>query len=67
MRWGGRQVARGELGDVITGKEVVRRGRREDLWAVWGSVEIGWEVDGVDIDKTNGEEEGWGRIKKMIM
>ena len=33
----GREVTRGRLGCFATEREVVRRGRREDLRAVWGN------------------------------
>ena len=70
----GREAARGRLTGVDIGREVVKRGRREDLRAVWGSVEFGWQVDGlagwvVDgeyIQKTEGGE-GWRRIEEIIL
>ena len=59
----GREVARGRLGTVETGREVVRRGRREDLLAVWRNTEVAWKVDGKSLMKRDGE--GWKRIKDM--
>ena len=41
----GREVARGRLRAVVTGREVVRRGRREDLRAVWRNTEVGWDLE----------------------
>ena len=62
----GREAARGRLRGVETGREEVRRGRREDLRAVWGRTEVGWWVDEEVILKNGGEEEGWKKIEEMI-
>ena len=70
----GRQSARGSLSGVDIGREVVKRGRREDIRAVWGSVQFDWRVDGLGgwvvdgeyIEKTDGDE-GWRRIEEMIL
>ena len=62
----GREVARGTLGVVMATREVVRSGRREDLRAVWQKTEEVWWVDGEDIWKSYGEEEGWRKIEQMI-
>ena len=61
----GREVVRGRLGTVETGREVVGRGRREDLRVVWRKTEVGWKVDGKSLLRSGGEEEGWKRIKEM--
>ena len=69
LTWEGlaRVVARGKFERVrAPDREVVRRGRREDLWAVWQNVEYGWEVDEEWIMKLDGEEEGWKTIEEMI-
>ena len=42
----GREGSRGRLGNVRTGRQVVRRGRREDVMAVWEKTEDDWLVDG---------------------
>ena len=62
----GREVARGKLGNVRATREVVRRGRKEDLRAVWQNTERWWGVDGERIWKEDGEEEGWGKIEEII-
>ena len=62
-----RQVARGWLGWVWTSREVVARGRREDLGALWKITEGEWTVDEEWIRKRDGEVEGWGTIEKMIL
>ena len=62
----GREVARGTLRRVGADSEVVRRGKREDLRTVWDNTKIGWLVDDEDILKIDGEEEGWGKIEKII-
>ena len=48
-----------------TGREVMRRGKREDLRAVWGNTGVKWWVGEEDIWKRAGEEEGWERIMEM--
>ena len=63
----GREAARGWLGRVRIERVVGRRGRREDLRAVWGRTKVYWLVDGEFIQKADGEEEGWGRIEERIM
>ena len=64
----GRQVAEvGRLVRVRAGREVVGRGRREDLLAVWRNTEVRWGVgSGQRIRKRDGEEEGWKKIEEMI-
>ena len=62
----GREVARGRLESVHTEREVVMRGRREDLWAVWRNTEVSWLVGIKEISKENGEREGWCKLEEMI-
>ena len=63
----GRQVAEGgRLGRVRAGREVVGRGRRQDLLEVWRNTEVRWSVGGQRIRKSDGEEEGWKKIEQMI-
>ena len=57
----------GGLGRVRIERVVGRRGRREDLRAVWGRTKVYWLMDGEFIQKADGEEEGWGRIEERIM
>ena len=64
---GGGQAWQARLLEVRTRREVVGRGRREDLRAVWGSTEVAWVVDGEWIRKRDGEEEGWGSIEMWIL
>ena len=70
MTWGrlAREVAWGRLMRVRTSKEVVKRATKEDLIAFWGSrAGVGLLVDGEQpIWKTDGAEEGWGKIENMI-
>ena len=44
----GREVVKGRLGNIVTGRRVVRRGRVKDLLAVWENTEVGWGVDWED-------------------
>ena len=62
----GRAGARGRVRSVIliTGREVVGRGRREDLMAVWGSTERYWRIDDEVIWKREGE--GWRRVEQIM-
>ena len=66
----GRAAARGRLQGVRTGREVVGRGRGEELRAVWGSTEGGWLVEEgeeqVVIDRVDGVVEGWRRIRQIV-
>ena len=62
----GRAAARGRLGYVPTKREVLRRGRREELLAVWGSTETCWTVDEEDMWRSDGEE-AWGRIEEIML
>ena len=65
----GRQVARGRIGYFQTGREVMRRGRREDLRALWGKGEENWQVGGMDgqVIQRSGGEEGWRKVEEMIL
>ena len=70
LTWKGlaRQVARGTLEVVMATMGVMRRGRREDLWAVWQNTGLVWWVVAVGGDviyKRDGEEKGWGMIEKI--
>ena len=60
------RLARGRLGSVVTGREVVRRGRREDLWRVWRNTEVGWDVGGEGVWREDGEDQCWQKIEAMI-
>ena len=59
-------VARGRVEDLETEMEVVKRGLREDLVAVWGITEGAWFVEEEDIWNSDGEQEGLWKIKEMI-
>ena len=63
-----REVARGpgRLRWLSAEREVVRRGSREDVRAVWKSVETTMWVDRETIEKSDGEEEGWFKIEELI-
>ena len=61
-----REVVRGRLEDLETDLEVVKRGRRDDLIAVWGITEGAWFVEEEDFWKKDGEQEGLWKIEKMI-
>ena len=65
----GREAARGRLGSVTTGREVVRRGRSEDLGAVWGSTESYWDGMGMRRSsiKVLGRRAARRRIEEMIL
>ena len=60
-----RAGARGRARYVDFEREVLRRGRREELRAVWELTEEAWLVEGERIWKSDGEE-GWAKIDKMI-
>ena len=62
----GREVARGRLGVVHTSREVLRRGRREDLRILWGKGENDWQVDG-EVIEISDEEVGWRGVEEMIL
>ena len=71
-----REVARGRLvggigkgrgGGIYTSREVVRRGRREDLRTVWDKTEVAWSVDEKYIWYMDEREEGWEQIEKIIV
>ena len=62
----GREVARVNLGLVSANREVVRRGRREDLRAVWQPTGLGWGTEVEMIWTGDGEEEGWRKIEEII-
>ena len=71
LTWEGlaREVARGSLEVVMATRGVMRRGRKEDLWAVWQNTGLVWwvvSVGGGVIRKRDGEEEGWRFIEKII-
>ena len=55
------------LGSVYTKREVVERGRRKDLLAVWKCTWYHFEVDEEKIEKSDGEKKGWKRIKQMTL
>ena len=64
--WGllGQESRRRRLRYVLTEREVVGRGRREDILTVWGNTEVAWWVDGEWIYKVDGE--GWGKLEKIF-
>ena len=67
----GREVVMGRVKEVWTTREVVGRGRREDLRAVWENTKVGWMVEDEWISKSDAEEgkeeeEGWREIEEMI-
>ena len=64
--WGslGRAAGRGRLGTVYTGREVLGRGRREDVREVWMSTEERWVVDGRQVRREE-EEEGWQVLDEL--
>ena len=53
------------LFSVHTTKEVMTRGRREDIMKVWQSVCMLWEVQG-EMVVFNGDEKGWRRIEQLV-
>ena len=64
--WGslGRAAARGRLGTIYMGREVLGRGRREDVREVWMSTEERWVVDGRQVEREE-EEDGCQQIDWM--
>ena len=67
----GRAAARGAVRHVSTNRKVVRRGRREDLRAVWGITKVQWNRrvnrrENPCILKSDGKKKGWRRIEKII-
>ena len=50
----GREMARWRVRDVHTRREVVGRGRSEDLMAIWGKTEVSWVGGGAVIMKEKG-------------
>ena len=66
-----RAAARGTVRHVSTNRKVVRRGRREDLRAVWGITKVQWNRrinrrENPWILKSDGKKKGWRRIEKII-
>ena len=53
------------LFSVRTTKEVMSRGRWEDIRKVWGSVMMVWEVQGESI-VCSGDVKGWRRIEELV-
>ena len=67
----GRAAARGRVRQVSTCRRVVRRGRREDLGALWGITRVQWNRRGRRrerpwIVRREGKKNGWRKIKKII-
>ena len=62
----GRAAARGRLGRVVAGREVVGRGRAEEVRLVWGRTEVSWLVGQERIARWLGEE-GWGVLVRHAL
>jgi hypothetical protein len=64
--WAGLARAGGSCGSVETERAVVARGKREHLREVWRNTEKYWTVDGIQIGRDQGEEEGWQQIVALL-